>query len=92
MRRERNWSGNHVFEARRIHRPATVDEARRIVSGSSKIHAVGARHSFNGVADSPGDLIDLRGSGFPPVDRSIERHRSRQSKSVRDELAGAISN
>jgi alditol oxidase len=61
MQRERNWSGNHVFEARRIHRPATVDEARRIVSASQKIHALGARHSFNGVADSSGDLIDLSG-------------------------------
>jgi alditol oxidase len=60
MQRERNWSGNHVFEAHRIHRPTSVDEVRRIVSASPKIHAIGARHSFNGVADSPGDLIDLR--------------------------------
>jgi alditol oxidase len=61
MSREKNWSGNHIFEARRTHRPASIDELRRIVSGSSKIHAVGARHSFNGVADSTGDLIDLSG-------------------------------
>ena len=61
MHRERNWSGNTIFEARRIHRPASVDEVRRIVSASPKIHAIGARHSFNGVADSPGDLIDLSG-------------------------------
>jgi hypothetical protein len=61
MGSEQNWSGNHTFEAHRIHRPASVDEVRRIVSASAKIHAVGARHSFNGVADSSGDLIDLSG-------------------------------
>ena len=61
MHRERNWSGNTIFEARRIHRPTSVDEVRRIVSASPKIHAIGARHSFNGVADSSGDLIDLSG-------------------------------
>ena len=61
MHRERNWSGNTIFEARRIHRPTSVDGVRRIVSGSPNIHAIGARHSFNGVADSPGDLIDLSG-------------------------------
>ena len=61
MPAEQNWSATYTFEARRIHRPASVDEVRRIVSASSKVHAVGTRHSFNGVADSPGDLIDLRG-------------------------------
>jgi hypothetical protein len=30
----------------------------RFESGS-KIRAIGARHSFNGIADSPGDLLDL---------------------------------
>jgi xylitol oxidase len=34
---------------------------RRIVAGASRIRAIGARHSFNGVADSPGELIDLGG-------------------------------
>jgi xylitol oxidase len=61
MHRERNWSGNTIFEARRIHCPTSVDEVRRIVSASPKIHAIGARHSFNGVADSTDELIDLRG-------------------------------
>jgi xylitol oxidase len=61
MRSEQNWSGNYTFEAHYIHRPASVDEVRRIVSASAKIHAVGARHSFNGVADSSVDLIDLSG-------------------------------
>jgi alditol oxidase len=61
MTRELNWSGNYAFEATRIHRPSTVEEVRRLVAAASRIHAVGSRHSFNGVADSSGELIDLRG-------------------------------
>jgi xylitol oxidase len=56
---EHNWADNHTFSAACIHRPASVVEVRELVAGSSRIRAVGARHSFNGVADSPGELIDL---------------------------------
>ena len=59
MTREHNWADNYTFKAVRIHRPTTIDDVRRLVSGSAKIHAIGARHSFNGIADSPGDLVDL---------------------------------
>jgi xylitol oxidase len=38
-----------------------VDEVRRIVAGAAHVHAIGTRHSFNAVADSPGDLIDVGG-------------------------------
>jgi xylitol oxidase len=60
MTREHNWADNHTYSAGRIHRPASIDEVRRLVARSPRIRAVGARHSFNGVADSPGELIDLR--------------------------------
>lgn len=61
---EHNWADNHTFAATRIHRPASVDEVRRLVAGTPRIRALGARHSFNGVADSPGELIDL--ADIPP--------------------------
>jgi xylitol oxidase len=54
-----NWAGNHAFIAGRIHRPGSVDDVRRIVAATRHVHAVGARHAFNGAADSPGDLLDL---------------------------------
>jgi alditol oxidase len=60
MSREHNWADNHTYRAARIHRPRSIDEVRRLVAASSMIRAIGARHSFNGVADSPGELIDLR--------------------------------
>jgi xylitol oxidase len=61
MAGEQNWSGTHLFEAARLHRPGTIEEVRRLVAGARKAHAVGTRHSFNGVADTLGDLIDLGG-------------------------------
>jgi xylitol oxidase len=60
MTGEHNWAANHTFSAGRIHRPASIDEVRRLVARSPRIHAIGARHSFNGAADSPGELVDLR--------------------------------
>jgi xylitol oxidase len=54
-----NWADNHTFTAARTHLPTSGDEVRRIVAGASRVHAVGARHSFNAVADCSGDLIDL---------------------------------
>lgn len=59
MTREHNWADNHTFAAARIHYPASVSEVRKLVAGASRIRAIGARHSFNGIADSPGELIDL---------------------------------
>ena len=59
MTHEHNWADNYTFAAARIHRPASVDEVRKIVARSSRIRAIGTRHSFNGIADSTGDLIDL---------------------------------
>lgn len=59
MKREHNWADNHTFKAARIHRPASIDEACRIVAAAPRIRALGTRHSFNAVADSD-ELIDLR--------------------------------
>jgi len=58
---EHNWAGNHTFTAARIHRPETLDEVRRLVAAARHVRAIGTRHSFNGIADSVGDLIDLGG-------------------------------
>jgi len=58
---EQNWSKTHAFRAKRLHRPETIDALCALVADCDHIHAVGARHSFNGVADSPGDLVDLEG-------------------------------
>jgi alditol oxidase len=59
MMREHNWADNHTFAAGAIHRPASIEEVRRLVARGRRVRALGARHSFSGIADSPGELIDL---------------------------------
>lgn len=59
-----NWAGNVTFRAARVHRPASVDELRRIVAASRRVRALGSGHSFSRVADTDGDLVRL--DALPP--------------------------
>lgn len=54
-----NWAGNYRYTAAAIHRPRSLEEVQEVVAGATKIRALGSRHSFNAIADSPGDLISL---------------------------------
>ncbi|HEX6269896.1 MAG TPA: FAD-binding protein [Anaerolineales bacterium] len=54
-----NWAGNYSYRAARHHQPETVEEVQEVVARSSKLKALGTRHSFHDIADSPGDLISL---------------------------------
>ncbi|MCW3838944.1 FAD-binding protein [Micromonospora yasonensis] len=62
---DRNWAGNVRYRAARRHRPATVDEVRRLVAGADRIRAVGSGHSFNRLGDTTGDLVSV--AGLPPT-------------------------
>jgi xylitol oxidase len=55
----RNWAGNYEYQAERVHRPTSVEQVQELVKGARKVRALGSRHSFNDIADSPGDLISL---------------------------------
>ncbi len=59
----RNWAGNLAYRAAAIHRPSSVPELQRLVASARHIKAVGTRHSFSAVADSPGVLVSLDGLG-----------------------------
>lgn len=61
----KNWAGNTVFNARQVHRPASVEELRDIVGSASRVRALGSGHSFNRIADTSGDLVRL--DGLPPL-------------------------
>ncbi|HYO56938.1 FAD-binding protein [Archangium sp.] len=56
---QRNWAGNYKYSAARLHRPETVEQIRELVSRCGKLKVLGTRHSFNGIADSPEDLVSL---------------------------------
>ncbi len=57
--RERNWAGNVVYGARRLHSPASVEALQELVAAAPRIRALGSRHSFNTIADSS-ELVSLR--------------------------------
>ena len=54
-----NWAGNYTYRAARLHRPETVEQLQELVHRGDKLKALGTRHSFNDIADSPEDLISL---------------------------------
>ncbi len=55
-----NWSGNYQYSTDRLHLPETVEEVQQVVKKCSKLKALGARHSFNGIADSRENQISLK--------------------------------
>ena len=59
LKNSTNWAGNYVYGAAQIHRPKTIEQLQEHVNQSSKLKALGTRHSFNDIADSAGDLISL---------------------------------
>ena len=59
----RNWAGNYQYTARRLFSPETVEEVQKVVRQCSKAKALGTRHSFDSIADTPGDQISVKRLG-----------------------------
>jgi alditol oxidase len=55
----KNWAGNITYDAARSHEPTSVEELREIVVGAAEVRPLGARHSFNLIADTTGDLVSV---------------------------------
>jgi alditol oxidase len=73
----RNWAGNVTFGAERFHRPSSLSELQRLVASCSQLRVLGSAHSFNRLADTPGDLVSL--AGMP---RLVEVDSARASVTV----------
>lgn len=58
------WAGNLAYHHHCLYRPTTVEELSDLVAASDGIRALGTRHSFNDLADTTGDLVQLH--GLPP--------------------------
>ncbi len=65
-----NWAGNYQYSTDRLHSPKSVEEVQEIVKSCSKLKALGARHSFNGIADSTQDQISLKNLDGMALDRT----------------------
>jgi xylitol oxidase len=55
-----NWAGNLTYGAKRLHRPTGIEQLQEMVAGSRKLRALGTRHSFNDIADTPEDLVSMK--------------------------------
>ncbi|MBV8865175.1 MAG: FAD-binding protein [Acidobacteriaceae bacterium] len=55
-----NWSGNYQYRAERLDLPKSAEQVQQIIKSCNKVKALGARHSFNGIADTAGDQISLQ--------------------------------
>lgn len=67
-----NWSGNYRYSTDQLHEPKSVGEVQSILKSSSKAKALGARHSFNGIADTTGDQISLVNLKEIAIDRTAK--------------------
>lgn len=72
-----NWARNYTYRAAHVHQPETIEQIQELVSHSSKLKALGTRHSFNDIADSTGALISLE-----RFDRIVALDRQRLTVTV----------
>jgi xylitol oxidase len=70
-----NWAGNYFYQANQIFQPESIEQLQDVVRRSQKINALGTRHSFNDIADSPEKLVSL--SHFDKI-----LHLDREQKTV----------
>lgn len=54
-----NWAGNYTFHAPRVDHPTTPTEVRDLLRSRPNLKALGSKHSFNNIADSPSDQVSL---------------------------------
>jgi alditol oxidase len=54
-----NWSGNYTYSTDHLYQPQTVEQVQQVVKRCNKLRALGARHSFNGIADSTENQISV---------------------------------
>ena len=71
---EVNWSGTYTYRATQVHRPRSVAEVQDLVRAGGRLHPLGTRHSFNGVADGDAlvSVAELDGSAVvDPAARTV---------------------
>ena len=55
-----NWAGNYRYKSNHLYRPQTVSEIQDLVKKLDKVKALGSRHCFNDIADSPSAQISTQ--------------------------------
>jgi len=57
----RNWAGNVSYRAATLATPTSVPQLQELVATSSRVKAIGTRHSFSTIADTSGTLLSTAG-------------------------------
>jgi alditol oxidase len=55
-----NWAGNYTYSTKNLDLPNSVEAVRQNVLHHTHLKALGARHSFNNIADSTEEQISLK--------------------------------
>jgi alditol oxidase len=55
-----NWAGNYTYSTKNLDVAKTFEDVQHSVRSTSHLKALGARHSFNGIADSTVEQISLK--------------------------------
>ena len=55
-----NWAGNYTYRAEHLDVPGDVDQVKKNILEHTHAKALGARHSFNAIADSGEEQISLK--------------------------------
>ncbi|THH35588.1 D-arabinono-1,4-lactone oxidase [Neolewinella litorea] len=55
-----NWAGNYTYRADNLYEPTTVEEVQDLVHRLDRQKALGSRHCFNSIADSPENQISTQ--------------------------------
>ena len=56
----KNWAGNYTYKADNYYEPASAEELQQLVKKLDKQKALGSRHCFNDIEDSPKNQISTR--------------------------------
>lgn len=54
-----NWARNLAYAASRFAEPTSVQELQQLVAEAPQVSALGSRHSFTRIADTPGLLVSV---------------------------------
>lgn len=55
----KNWAGNFAYSSVCQSSPLSLEEIQEAVHGAKRVKALGTRHSFNAIADTPGHHLSL---------------------------------
>jgi alditol oxidase len=67
------WARSYDYTARELVRPRSVDDVRDLVLREPRLRALGSRHSFTDLADTPGVLVSLDLENSPSLAGDVVR-------------------